>query len=212
MRSEPNERVTPSRGDHDIPPKQQGKEINTLRGLGQAKASRILWHESGPGKKKHMVRVLFVCMGNICRSPTAHGVFAKLVREHGLEEQIHIESAGTHAYHVGDPPDVRAQDAAARRDVDLSRLRARQVTHKDFAQFDYILAMDRDNLDILTAVAPQHTHQKMSLFLEFAPNLREAEVPDPYYGGTRGFDRVLDLVEAAADGLLSHLRLNHPQL
>ena len=154
------------------------------------------------------VGVLFVCMGNICRSPTAQGVFAKLVREHGLLDHIGIDSAGTHAYHVGEPPDARAQQAALQRDVDLSGLRARQVTYDDFFNFDYILAMDRDNMEILTEVSPRHMHEKIRLFLDFAPNAGESEVPDPYFGGTKGFERVLDLVETAAEGLLSHIRLH----
>jgi len=159
-----------------------------------------------------MVKVLFVCMGNICRSPTAQGVFTKVVRGHGLQEQIMVDSAGTHAYHVGKPPDYRAQDAAARREVDLADLRARQVTHDDFAAFDYILAMDRDNLDMLVAVSPPEMRGKIRLFLDFAPGVRDAEVPDPYYGGPKGFDRVLDLVEAAARGLLGHIRERHPEV
>ena len=155
------------------------------------------------------VRVLFVCMGNICRSPTAQGVFAKLVREQGLLHQIRIDSAGTHAYHIGEPPDPRAQEAALRREVDLSGLEARQVTHDDFANFDYILAMDRENMDILISVSPSRVHEKIRLFLDFAPRTRESEVPDPYFGGARGFERVLNLVERAAQGLLTHIRLNH---
>jgi len=156
-----------------------------------------------------MVKVLFVCMGNICRSPTAHGVFSRLVKEHGLSNEIMIDSAGTHAYHVGSPPDKRAQMAAAKRQVDLSELTARQVVHADFEQFDYVLAMDRDNLDILTALCPGGMNGKLRLFMDFAPGISVQEVPDPYYGGSKGFERVLDMVESAANGLLTHIREQH---
>ena len=153
-----------------------------------------------------MVKVLFVCMGNICRSPTAHGVFRELVRREGLEDRIVIDSAGTHAYHVGNPPDRRAQATAVTRGIELSDLRARQVEERDFEHFDYILAMDEDNLAILRSQCPpQHAH-KVRLFLEFAPQRYEREVPDPYYGGVQGFEYVFDLVEEAAEGLLAHVR------
>lgn len=152
------------------------------------------------------VKVLFVCLGNICRSPTAEGVFRRLVEEAGLAERIHIDSAGTHAYHVGEPPDARAQAAAARRGVDLSRLRGRQASAADIHRFDYVLAMDRENLANLRAICPAGGESKLRLFLEFAPHGREKEVPDPYFGGASGFDRVLDLIEAAARGLLAHIR------
>lgn len=152
------------------------------------------------------IRVLFVCMGNICRSPTAHGVFVDLARRHDMEQRIHVESAGTHAYHVGKPPDPRAQEAARRRGIDLARMRARQVDAGDFEMFDYILAMDRDNLLILQELCPTEHRHKLGLFLEYAPHLGESEVPDPYYGGASGFERVLDMIEAAAEGLLQHVR------
>lgn len=153
-----------------------------------------------------MVKVLFVCMGNICRSPTAHGVFQRLVEQTGLHQHIEIDSAGTHAYHIGNPPDSRAQAAALRRGIDLSLQRARRIAADDFKRFDYILAMDQDNLSLLrTACPPQHVH-KLSLFLEYAPELKIQEVPDPYYGGATGFEQVLDLVEIASEGLLRHLR------
>ncbi len=145
-------------------------------------------------------------MGNICRSPTAHGVFRELVRKEGLEDRIVIDSAGTHAYHVGNPPDRRAQATALARGIELSDLRARQVEERDFEHFDYILAMDEDNLAILQSQCPpQHAH-KVRLFLEFAPQRYEREVPDPYYGGPQGFEHVFDLVEEAAEGLLAHVR------
>lgn len=152
------------------------------------------------------VSVLFVCMGNICRSPTAEGFFRKAVEEAGLSESVHIESAGTHAYHAGLPPDQRAQAAAERRGVVLSSIRARRVTDEDFETFDYILVMDSENREALLARAPEQHHDKVQLFLEFAGTGRAAEVPDPYYGGTSGFELVLDLVEQAAEGLLSRIR------
>lgn len=153
-----------------------------------------------------MVKVLFVCMGNICRSPTAHGVFQRLVEQTGLIQHIKIDSAGTHAYHIGNPPDPRSQAAALRRGIDLSLQRARRVEADDFKLFDYILAMDQENLLSLRASCPpQHAH-KLSLFLEFAPELTVREVPDPYYGAPTGFEQVLDLVEIASEGLMRHLR------
>ena len=158
--------------------------------------------------EKHKVRVLFVCMGNICRSPTAEGVFRKLVEDEGLSEYIEIDSAGTHAYHVGEQPDRRAQAAAERRGVSLSDIRARRVAADDFARFDYVLAMDRLNLHMLTEEAGQDYAERVTLFLEFGGGA-ESEVPDPYYGGAAGFERVLDLVEDASRGLLGTLRERH---
>lgn len=157
-----------------------------------------------------MVKVLFVCMGNICRSPTAHGVFLKLIADQSISDLIEVDSAGTHAYHIGKAPDTRSQRAALRRGVDLSPLRARQVEISDFDYYDYILAMDNDNLDILVTLCPPQQRHKLQLFLEYAPHLPEREVPDPYYGGERGFDQVLDLVEAAAQGLLQEIRTKRP--
>jgi len=152
------------------------------------------------------VRVLFVCMGNICRSPLAQGLFENTVREAGLEEVVEIDSAGTHAYHIGEPPDPRSQETARRHGFDLSTQRGRQVRGSDFHEFDYILAMDRDNLAILEEMCPAGHEERLHLFLGFAPQLAEAEVPDPYYGGPSGFDRVYDLIEAAAAGLLEDIR------
>jgi protein-tyrosine phosphatase len=152
-----------------------------------------------------MIRVLFVCLGNICRSPTAEGVFRKLVEEAGLAERIEIDSAGTHAYHIGSPPDPRAQSAARRRGVDISELRGRQAVMADFQRFDYILAMDRENYRNLLGICPRGLESKVRLYMEFAPG-QPAEVPDPYFGGPGGFDRVLDMIEEAAEGLLADIR------
>lgn len=156
-----------------------------------------------------MVRVLFVCLGNICRSPTAEGVFRKLVAEANLAAHISADSAGTHAYHIGEPPDRRAQQAAARRGIDLSGLRGRQATRRDFTEFDYVLAMDEENFANLRAICPTGQENKLRLFLEFAPARRERDVPDPYFGGDAGFDRVLDMIEEAAQGLIEHIRREH---
>ncbi|HEY6897373.1 MAG TPA: low molecular weight protein-tyrosine-phosphatase [Rhodocyclaceae bacterium] len=149
--------------------------------------------------------VLFVCMGNICRSPTVEGVARALVRNWGLDQIVELASAGTHGYHIGEPPDQRTQQAAAERGYDLSSLRARQVSAADFARFDLILAMDRENLKLLQGACPQAYRHKLKLFLEFADGLAEDEVPDPYYGGAAGFQRVLDMAEAGARGLLATL-------
>jgi protein-tyrosine phosphatase len=153
--------------------------------------------------------VLFVCMGNICRSPTAEGVFRDLVMHAGLDRAIHIDSAGTHAYHIGKSPDPRASAAAAQRGYDLSTLRGRQVSEQDFLIFDYILAMDEDNLSNLKRICPAGHEHKVSLFLEHSRNFSQREVPDPYYGGAQGFEHVLDMVEDAAQGLLDKLVAAH---
>lgn len=152
------------------------------------------------------VAVLFVCMGNICRSPTAHGVFESLVSQQGLQDVILVESAGTGSWHVGEPPDRRAQQAALQRGYELGQLRARQVAAEDFTRFDYLLAMDSDNLAELEAMKPRTFEGELKLFLDYASGDCEREVPDPYYGGAGGFERVLGLVENAAAGLLSHIR------
>ena len=148
--------------------------------------------------------ILFVCMGNICRSPTAEGVFRYHVSQAGLDDRVFIDSAGTHAYHVGEPPDRRAMAAAARRGMSLEDIRARRVADEDFERFDYIIAMDEDNLYRLKDQSPPEHHQKLRLFLEFSSS-NQREVPDPYYGGSAGFERVLDLVEDASRGLLETL-------
>lgn len=152
-----------------------------------------------------MVKVLFICMGNICRSPTAQGVFLDLLKRRGLEGEVYVESAGTHAYHIGKAPDPRAREAALKRGIDLSGQSARRVEIEDFELFDYVLAMDRENLEILHDICmPEHRH-KVGLFLGYAPHLGETEVPDPYYGGATGFERVLDMIEAASEGLLDEI-------
>jgi protein-tyrosine phosphatase len=152
------------------------------------------------------VKVLFVCMGNICRSPTAQGTFEALVEQARLTGRIHSDSAGTHAYHVGEPPDARAREAASRRGIDLARQRARRVDPADFEYFDYVVAMDRSNLDDLHTICPDEHREKLCLLLDFARHLSQQEVPDPYYGGVQGFERVLDLVEEGARGLLEDIR------
>lgn len=151
------------------------------------------------------VKVLFVCMGNICRSPTAEAVFKHYVAQAGLQNVILSDSAGTHDYHIGEPPDPRAREAAQRRSYDLESLRARRVTVKDFAAFDLVLAMDEHNLSVLRRHSPPEYAHKLRLFLEFGKS-GVREVPDPYYGGPQGFESVLDLVEDAAQGLLRHIR------
>ncbi len=155
------------------------------------------------------VRILFVCMGNICRSPTAHGVFRALVESEGLHDAIGIDSAGTHAYHVGNAPDQRAQDTARSRGIELSDLVARRVEAEDFSRFDYVVAMDQDNYIALSEICPDQHVDKIHLLMDFAPHMRTREVPDPYYGGPAGFERVFDLVEAAAQGLLDEVRQRH---
>lgn len=155
------------------------------------------------------VRVLFVCMGNICRSPTAQGVFERLVQAEGLAERILIDSAGTHAYHVGETPDRRSQAAALDRGIDLSTQRARKVQSDDFGRFDYVLAMDRSNLSDLLRQSRPAERERVHLFMKFATRWDTDEVPDPYYGGSNGFNQVLDMVEDAAAGLLEHIRRNH---
>jgi len=154
-----------------------------------------------------MVKVLFICMGNICRSPTAEGVFRHHVGQANLDNQISIDSAGTHAYHVGNSPDARAQQAASKRNIDLSTQRARRVSSDDFTKFDYIIAMDESNKHDLLSICPDGYENRVHLFLDFA-ECDVSEVPDPYYGQGRGFEIVLNLVEEASSGLLNHIRKN----
>lgn len=154
------------------------------------------------------IGVLFVCMGNICRSPTAHAVFRVLAAQAGLQDRLLIDSAGTHGYHIGAPPDERAVAAAARRGYDLSDLRARRVDDADLQVFHHVLAMDRANLRILESLGTGGGAQPR-LLLEYAQDDLDEEVPDPYYGGIAGFDHVLNRVEAGCRGLLEAIRARH---
>jgi protein-tyrosine phosphatase len=152
------------------------------------------------------INVLFVCMGNLCRSPTARAVFTHYVTGAGLEKRIVIDSAGTHVGHAGDPPDERAKRAAAKRGYDMSGLRTRKVQPADLLRFDYVLAMDHNNLAHLTRNCPTAHVEKIALFMRYGTAGVATPVPDPYYGGAQGFERVLDMVEDAAQGLLRHIR------
>jgi protein-tyrosine phosphatase len=154
-----------------------------------------------------VVRVLFVCMGNICRSPLAQGVFENVLRREGLEYEVFVDSAGTGAWHVGSPPDERAQKSAGLRGLDLSSQRARRITPEDCDAFDYILTMDEDNYFVAASLC--RGRAVVRPFLDFAADSPEGEVPDPYYGGPDGFERVLDLVEEASEGLLEDIRERH---
>ncbi|WP_324780837.1 low molecular weight protein-tyrosine-phosphatase [Thiobacillus sedimenti] len=151
------------------------------------------------------VRVLFVCMGNICRSPMAEGMFRKAVREAGLESRVETDSAGTHAYHVGSPPDPRAQQAIRQRGEDISDLRGRKVADADFERFDYILVMDGDNYERLIERAPSRHHGKIRRLLSFSRKWPNLDVMDPYYGGPQGFEENLDMIEDAVRGLLREI-------
>ena len=156
-----------------------------------------------------MIKVLFVCLGNICRSPTAEGVFRALVEREGLADRIGIDSAGVGSWHIGQSPDRRAQAAAKLRGIDLSSQRGRQVKAQDFERFDYVIAMDSDNHRDLGDLCPAGGEDRLHKLLQFAPQLGRADVPDPYYGGDNGFDIVLDLIEAASVGLLDDIRAKH---
>ncbi len=158
-----------------------------------------------------VVSVLFVCLGNICRSPTAQGIFQHRVDQAGLAERIAVDSAGTGDWHLGSPPDRRAQSHALRRGYDLSSLRARQVTRADFQRFDYILAMDRQNMRGLNALMPDSYAGRCTLFLDYLNRQEGLEVPDPYYGGDEGFERVLDMIELASSNLLDEISTLHFQ-
>jgi protein-tyrosine phosphatase len=153
-----------------------------------------------------VTRVLFVCTGNICRSPTAEGVFRAFVERAGLADRIEVDSAGTHGYHIGEPPDARAIAHAQRRGYDLSRLRARRVARTDFERFDLVLACDRGHHGLLRRLADKAQHGRIAMFLDYAPELGLEEIPDPYYGDPRDFERVLDIVERASQGLLAALQ------
>ncbi len=158
------------------------------------------------GRDSERMSILLVCMGNICRSPMAHGVVRKRLIAHGLETVVVLDSAGTHGYHAGTPPDKRAQAAALRRGIDISTLRARSVELSDFESFDLILAMDEENIEALREMAAEEHHPKIHLFLEYAAGDVGRVVPDPYYGGPVGFERVLDMVEEAAEALIIRIR------
>ena len=151
-------------------------------------------------------RVLLVCMGNICRSPTAEGVLRYFIKINNLGDKIEVDSAGTHGYHVGEAPDSRTQRAAAVRGYNLSQLRARKVARQDLDYFDLILAMDKSNLDNLKRMATPEQQERMRLFMSYARNFDDDEVPDPYYGLGHGFDLVLDMVEDASRGLLDEIK------
>lgn len=151
------------------------------------------------------IRILFVCLGNICRSPVAEGVFRKKIKDSNLTDKFELDSAGTAAWHVGKSPDNRMMEAANLRGYDLSDLRARQAIASDFEKFDYILAMDTDNLYNLEDMNPGTGEANLSLFLDYAATVKDKEVPDPYYGKKEGFNHVIDLVEEAADGLIEKL-------
>lgn len=155
-----------------------------------------------------MIRVLFVCLGNICRSPTAHGVFVEQVRRAGLSHLIEVDSAGTSSAHQGEGADPRTQSAAKVRGYDLSSLHSRPLSSGDFDQFDYLLAMDLSNLALMQQMAPANHPSCVRLFLDYADSELN-EVPDPYYGGAKGFDQVLDLVEQGGVALLEHLKTTH---
>jgi protein-tyrosine phosphatase len=155
------------------------------------------------------LKILFVCLGNICRSPTAEVVFRAIAAHEARDLEVDTDSAGTAGYHIGAPPDARSQQAARRRGYEMAALRARMIAPEDFERFDLILAMDRENLSVLRRRAPRERQNRVRLFLEFAPELGTSEVPDPYYGGPNGFEEVLDLVEGAARALLAHLRREH---
>ena len=152
-----------------------------------------------------MTKVLFVCMGNICRSPMAEGMFRKAIQEAGLDRHVEADSAGTHAYHVGDAPDQRAQQAVRRRGADISQLRGRKVADTDFEAFDYILVMDGDNYSKLIQRAPTHHHDKIRRLLSFSRKYPNLDVVDPYYGGPQGFEENLDMIEDAVQGLIREI-------
>jgi len=156
-------------------------------------------------KREKPIKVLMVCLGNICRSPTVHAVFSKLVSDSGLSTVIEVDSAGTGDYHIGEKPDKRSRSAAKSRGYDLSGMRARQVQAGDFEKFDYILAMDDNNFSDLLARCPPELRYKVQMFMEFTDN-NYMSVPDPYYSGVDGFELVLNLAEEASQGLLEHIR------
>ncbi|MDH5354638.1 MAG: low molecular weight phosphotyrosine protein phosphatase [Gammaproteobacteria bacterium] len=154
------------------------------------------------------IKVIFVCMGNICRSPTAHGVFQSLVEEQGLGDLIEVESAGTHGYHIGNPPDSRSQATASKYNIDLSGLRARQFLSRDFIDFDYVIGMDHANIENMLSIKPAQSSARLDLMLSYSDKYDEKEVPDPYFGHD-GFDQVYDMIRDASAGLLRFIRTQH---
>ena len=156
-------------------------------------------------KNQHKIGVLFVCMGNICRSPTADGVFQSMVDEQGLSDQIIVDSAGTHSYHIGSPPDLRSQHMAQSRGVDLTGLRARQFESDDFLDFDFLLAMDHANLSNMSSLRPDKARAQLELMLHYSEKFKQKEVPDPYFGND-GFELVFDMISDASEGLLRHIK------
>ena len=154
------------------------------------------------------VSIIFVCMGNICRSPTAHGVFQALVDEHELSDAIGVESAGTHSYHIGSPPDLRSQATALKNGINLSRLKARRFIRDDFDKFDYIIGMDANNIADIRTIEPDSHEAVVALMLDFSKKYSQNEVPVPYFGND-GFDMVFDMIEDASTGLLDHIRHKH---
>ena len=161
---------------------------------------------SGNRTPQDKVKVMFVCMGNICRSPSAEGVFHYMAQTSALKDYIEVASSGTHDSHVGQPADARSHRAALERGIDLSLHRAKHFKREHFNEYDYILVMDRSNYEAVMRLCPNGAQDKVHYFLDFAPQLNVREVPDPYYGGPKGFDHVLDLIEAASTGLLSEIR------
>jgi protein-tyrosine phosphatase len=154
------------------------------------------------------VKVLFVCMGNICRSPTAHGVFQSKVDADGLAEKILVDSAGTHSYHIGSPPDMRSQATAQSRGVELGKLKARRFSTEDFGEFDYLIGMDRSNMADMLAIKPDDANARVHLMLDYSSKFEQQEIPDPYFGND-GFDLVFDMIDDAAIGLLREIRSRH---
>ena len=168
-------------------------------------STKIVMHDLLQSKHK----ILFVCTGNICRSPSAEGVFRKMIEEHkSYDSSIYIDSCGTHSYHIGESPDGRAQHAASNRGIDISKQKARQIEADDFDFFDYILVMDNFNLNVIHSMVDESYRSKIHLFLDYTELNEYKEVPDPYYGGDRGFEIVLDLLEQASIGLIKYLQSN----
>ncbi len=174
-----------------------------------SRLSRELFNSTPPPAQRQpaIARILFVCMGNVCRSPLAEGALRGRLENAGLAGKFQVASAGTHTFHLGAPPDNRCHIVAGRRGMNLHGIRARRLAEQDFALFDYLLAMDQENYEFLCNLCPDPDHlQKIQLLLSYAPHLSDREIPDPYYGSLVGFERVMDMVEAATEGLLLHLR------